>query len=199
MQATAPGRTGRRELYKQVVGAFALLLSTLPAAAAAQVERPSAAPVPISAGSSPWTFTGQVEAGFTENGGHLRGHSGEMGLRLSRAVSPGWRLGLALSRKESAYENLRQTYFDLGLERVWDVSDRVSLVAFGGVSAGSITADEEVLDEGTVYGAHAGFATEIRLVGKLVLRPEVRQRFVNADHDGLDEPGVVSLGFGLRF
>jgi hypothetical protein len=149
--------------------------------------------------SSPWTLAGQVEAGFTENDGHLRGHTEEVGLRLSRAVSHGWRLGLALSRAESRYENLRQTYFDLGLERAWDVGDRVRLVTFGGVSAGSITADEELLDEGTVFGVHAGFAAEIRLTGELVLRPEIRQRFLNADHDALDTPGAVSLGLGFRF
>lgn len=200
MRATALRRTGRKELCEQVMGACALLLSTLPAAAAAQAEHGApAALVATPAVSSLWTLSGQVEAGFTENSGHVRAHSGEIGLRLSRAVAPGWRLGVALSRTASEYENLRETYFDLGLERAWDLGGRVRLLAFGGLSAGSITADEENLDQGTVFGVHAGFATEIRLMGKLVLRPEIRQRFVNAEDTGLNPSGGASLGFGFRF
>jgi hypothetical protein len=181
-------------------GALALGLSMVPATADAQVGHgPSAVVAPAPVSGSPWSVSAQVELGVIESGGELEVFHGELGLRLSRRVAPGWRLGLALSRQESAYDNLRETYFDLGIERSWDLNERVRLVAFGGPSAGSILADEELLDQGNVFGLHGGFATEI-LFGKVVLRPEIRQRFLNAEHDAFDDAGpLLSLGLGFRF
>jgi hypothetical protein len=174
-------------------------MSVMAAAAAAQVEHgPAATIVPTTSVGSAWSLSGQVELSLLETGRGVELYRDELGVRLSRRLAGDWRLGLALSRTKRSYEDLRETYFDLGLERTWDVSERVRLVVFGGPSAGSILADDEVLDQGTVFGAHVGFATEI-LLGKLVLRPEIRHRFLDARHDAFDTSGGSSLGFGLRF
>jgi hypothetical protein len=169
----------------------------LAAATAAAAQDPSM-PAPATAPHAPWSLSAQVGLGFSSHGGDLHAHTGEVGLRLSRALSGGWRLGLALDHDDRDRWGQDATYLDLGIERGWDVHPRVRLVGAAGFTLARLDA-ASFPDQRTVAGGHAGFATEVRLGRALLLRPEVRMRALDAVGDARDVEVDSSLGVGVRF
>ncbi|HEV8630800.1 MAG TPA: hypothetical protein VGV61_10820 [Thermoanaerobaculia bacterium] len=97
------------------------------------------------------------------------------------------------------YASLDKVFVDVAFERAWRVNDRVRVLGFAGPTAAHFDSSEEYLDEGGVLGLNAGVAFEIRLGRRLLLRPEIRHRFLATNHVALRDSDIGSVGFGIRF
>jgi hypothetical protein len=176
-----------------------LLALTLGLAAKAAAAQDPSLSAPATAPLAPWSLSAQIGLGFSSHGRDLHAHIDEVGLRLSRALSGGWRLGLALDHDDRGAWGRDATHLDLGIERGWDVHPRVRLLGVAGLTLAHLAQGPFSADRGTVAGGHLGFATEIRLGRALLLRPEVRMRALDAAGDTLDIVVDPTLGIGVRF
>jgi hypothetical protein len=135
-------------------------------------------------------------ASLSSTGGNDSGGLHAFGVRGSYRFSQTWALEGAATRTESGAEG----WFGDVSAKAYLVDfnhDRVEIYALAGAGfLSSAFGLDDSVHRGTV---HAGLGAEIKLTGKLYLRPEVRGRWLTSSLEGDNGVAEYSLGLGWKF